>query len=419
MRTTRTSIRSFVLALLTILAIGLVPTAAPAAPPGNPKDALFPGAKLMHKFPKEVYRVPVLVTTDKGPRLEVWFDAFDPEPPPRPGQISGLGGLPDPRLELLIWDPIANKELHKLSYPKDPIAFPRVSSGLERDGRMAISPDGKRLASKTITYMSRRGSPFGDFTTRIKLIDIETHKARQGTEHKEEKAPSATAVHLLFAPDGALITIRGSTCTIQEPDKEKQRTTFELTRAADFKTKEYWFKIQDVVVSPDGSQLAVAADGTIIVYDLATGKKLFEASRAAPEPKKGGDQWSGDVSLAYAPSASEAKLLAVESVVGSQGAQKDFVLARLFDLKEMKEMGQWAVEQHSGVVSAYYTAKGEPRILSAGKVIDGVSGKELHQFDPGACTFVSRDGKALVRMTKKKKEDKTMAVEVWTLDNDK
>jgi hypothetical protein len=32
---------------------------------------------------------------------------------------------------------------------------------------------------------------------------------------------------------------------------------------------------------------------------------------------------------------------------------------------------------------------------------------------------VSRDGKALVRMTKKKKEDKTMTVEVWSLEDDK
>jgi hypothetical protein len=42
----------------------------------------------------------------------------------------------------------------------------------------------------------------------------------------------------------------------------------------------------------------------------------------------------------------------------------------------------------------------EPHILYNGKVIDGANGKELHKFDPGACSFVSRDGKALVRMIK-------------------
>jgi hypothetical protein len=415
MGTTRPFIRRFFLVLLTILVNGLVNAAAPSAHADESKDTLFPGTKLVHKFPKEVYRGPVLLTTDKGPRLEMWVDEFDPQPPPQPGQIPGVTRLPDPRMDLLIWDPIANKELHKLSYPKDPINFTHVSVLLDRDWAMAISPDGKQLASKTITYMPRQGSPFGDFTTQINVIDTESHKVQMVAEYKEEKSPSATPVSLLFAPDGALMTIRGTSCTIRELDKDKPRAKFELKRAADYKTKEYWFKIQDAVVSPDGSQLAVAADGTIIVYDMATGKKLFEASRAAPEPKKTGDQTTADVSLAYAPSATELKLLAVESVIG----KKDLVLGRLFDLKEMKETGKWTAPERSWVVSAYFTAKGDPRILYQGKVIDLASGKELHKFDPGVAAFVSRDGKALVRMTKKKKEEKAMTVELWSLDNDK
>jgi WD40 repeat protein len=414
MRTTRPFIRRFFLVLLTIMAIALV-NAAPSAAADESKDTLFPGTKLVHKFPKEVYRGPVLVTTDKGPRLEIWFDEFDPEPPQQPGQIPGLTRLPDPRLELLIWDPIENKELHKLAYPKEPINFTHVSTLLDRDWAMTISPDGKRLASKTITYSPRPGSPFGDFTTQINAIDTESHKVQMVAEYKDEKSPAATPVRLLFAPDGTLVTIRGSTCTIRELDKDKPRMSFELKRAADYKTKEYWFKIQDVVISPDGSQLAVAADGTIIVYDLATGKKLFEASRASPEPKKTGDQTTADVSLTYAPSATELKLLAVESVIG----KKDLILSRLFDLKEMKETRKWSVPERSWVVSAFFTGKGEPRILYQGKLIDFASGKELHKFDPGVCTFVSRDGKALVRTTKKKKEEKTMTVELWSLDSDK
>jgi WD40 repeat protein len=415
MCTTRRFIRACPRASLAFLAMGLVTTAASAAPNDNPKE-LFPGAKLMHKFPKDVYRVPIFVTTDKGTRLEIWFDAFDPEPPPKPGQIPGISVLPDPRLEMLIWDPISNKELHKLSYPKDPIAFPRVSTMLQRDGGMAISPDGKRLASQTMTYTPRRGSPYGDFNTRVKMIEIENHKVQAGAEYKEEKAPSATQVRLLFAPDGGLITLRGSECTIQEPGKDKPSASFELPRAANG----HWSGIHDVVTSPDGSQLVVAADGAIFVHDMAKGKKLFEAARATPEPKKGGDQWVGDVALAYAPSASEPKLLAVESVVGSEGAKKDFVVARLFDLKEMKELGKWSIAEHEYplTASAYFTAKGEPRILYEGRVIDGATGKDLHKFDPGVCTFVSRDGKALVRMTKKKKDEKLMGVEVWSLDND-
>jgi hypothetical protein len=273
------------------------------------------------------------------------------------------------------------------------------------------------------------------------LIEIKSRKVQLGKGYKQERAPGAQQTYLLFAPDGALVTLRGTTCTIQEPGKDKPRTSFELRRAAEHQKKEYWFNVQDAVVSPDGSQLAVAADGTIIVYDLTTGKKLFAEARAAPEPKKGGDPFPGNASLAYTPSANDPKLLAVETVVGTQEARKDFVLARQFDLKNLKEMGKWSIptppgkggpilgdpnglakqpgEEYSRAVSAYYTAKSEPHILYHGKVFDGASGKQLYKFNPGTCTFVSRDGKALVRVTKTKKEGKTMVVEVWSLDTAK
>jgi hypothetical protein len=426
MNTTRTPVRPFLGALL---AAAVLAAAATAAPPDSSKGTLLPGAKLMHKFSKEVYRAPVWVMTDKGPRLEVWFDAFDPEPPQR---ISGIPN-PDPRIDLLIWDPIANKELHRLAYPRDSIPYPSTYSNFSWSGWMAMSPDGKRVAVRTVNYQPpRRGGVYGDFTTRVRLMDLENHKAQLVAEHKEEKVGGAVEVYVLFAPDGSLVTLRGSTCTVREPGKDKPRATFEVTRAADYKTKSAWFMIQQVAVSPDGSQLAVAADGAIVVYDLATGKKLFEPARAAPEPKKSGDPMSGAMSLAYAPAGSEPKLLAVEWVVEPQGPQgpqkggplgagpqKQYILTRLFDLKAMKEVGSWKAEGHPSPVSAYYTAKGEPCVLYDGKVVDGASGKELYSFDPGAGAAVSADGKALVRVTKKRKEDKTMTVEVWSLDNDK
>jgi hypothetical protein len=400
----RILIGSILLAPLTILAIGLVTATAPAAPPETRKDTLFPGAKLMHKFTKTVYRAPVFVATDKGPRLVVWLDALDPK-------------APDPRLNLLVWDPIANKQLHKLSYPKDPTPIRAGSEGeLPRIGGMAISPDGKRLAFRMIIHTHKPGSIGSDVTTRVKVIDIGSYKVQLVADYKQQAFP--LFVYLLFTSDGALMTLRGTTCTIQEPGSKKARASFELTRTTEYKKNEPWIKFQDVVESPDRSQLAVAADGTIIVYDLAKGKKLFEAARAAPEPEKSGDQYPSNVSLAYAPSASEPKLLAVETVVGS-GRQKDFVLARLFDLKNKKELGKWKLPMQRDFSSAYFTAKDEPRILHDGKLIDGATGKELHKFDPGFCTFASRDGKVLVRMTKKKMDDKTMTVEVWSLDSEK
>jgi hypothetical protein len=106
-------------------------------------------------------------------------------------------------------------------------------------------------------------------------------------------------------------------------------------------------------------------------------------------------------------------------VTGAKGAQKNYTLVRLFDLKAKKEIGKWKAERQPYPASAYFTASGEPRVLYADKVFDGASGKELHKLDPGAGTYVSRDGKALVRTLKKKKDDRTMTVEVWSLESEK
>jgi hypothetical protein len=420
-----TTLRVFALLFLAIGASGLIVRATSAgqlgkpkdAPPsagqsGNPKEAL-PGAKLVHKFAKEVYRSPVLVMTDKGPRLEIWFDAFDPQPPQR---ISGMPA-PDPRVEMLLWDPIANKEVHKLSYPKEPIVFPSVQNDFGWSGWMTLSPDGKRLACKIVSYKPPQGGGvYGDFTTQVKTIDLETHKVQLGTEYKEQKAPGPLPVYITYSPDGALVMIRGSTCTIQDPGRDKPRATFEVKRAGEYKSKGYWFSIQDVAISPDSTQMAVAADGAIIVYDTTSGEKLFEAERAAPEPKKTGDLMPVRASLAYAPTPNAPQLLAVE-YLGEFKTPKTTVLIRQFDLKDKKETSKQTVTERVSAVTAFFTPKGEPRVLADGKVFDGGNGKELHRFDDAAGAVISRDGKVLVRMTKKQKDSKTMTVEVWSLDN--
>jgi hypothetical protein len=422
---TRTVTRGWRNALLTVLAAGAAAAGAAAAPPETTRDPILPGAKLLHTFPKEVYRVPLLQLTDKGPRLLVCVDGFDPTIPPRfPGEP-----LKDPQLDLIVWDAAAGKELHKVSYPKEKFLYPPVLPERPRFGSLALSPDGKRLASTWTTFMRMPGQIYHPSTTRVSLIDLESHKAQAGPEYKDEKTP--TDVHLVFAPDGALVALRSTKCEIFEAGKDKPRASFDIDRPAGSKTSAtIGNMVHTVVPSPDGSRLAVAADGAVIVYDTTTGKKLFEASRAAPEAKTSFGQNATSTALAFAPSPDEQKLLAVEVVMG---APKDFALARLVDLKDKKEVGRWTLAEREnnsalgrqmpppnwGRAFAYFTAKGEPRILFDGKVIDGASGKELQKFDPGAGLLVSPDGKYLVRLTQKKGETKKLGIEVWGLDGEK
>src|SRR5262249_38231756 len=130
--------------------------------------------------------------------------------------------------------------------------------------------------------------------------------------------------------------------------------------------------------------------------------------------------------LAFSPSDGEGKLLSVETVTGGP---KSFVLARLFDLKAKKEVSRRVLAEQKaepralgqglpqwGPAQAYFTPKGEPRVLFGGNLLDGASGKVLHPVEPGVGLLVSPDGRYLVRLTRG--QEKKMGVEVWGLAND-
>jgi hypothetical protein len=421
MCTTRTLVHGFLGALL-------VAGTATAAPTEGGKDGLFPGARLLHKFPTEVYRLPLLLPTDNGTRLLLWVDAFDPTPMSR----FPMDPLPDPVFDLIGWDVAGGKEVFKLAYPKEgapysPLPGSMVAPGAAIPfGTLALSPDGKRLASLSTSYRMVPGKVVHEATTQIKLYDVENRKwlPPESASYKDVRP------QMLFAPDAALVILKEATCSVQEMGKPKPRLTFDIVRAPSYKANPINV-IGDAVVSPDGALLAVAADGMVTVYDLTTGKKVFQAARAAPEAKTTFGQVTQGVSLAFAPSPSEQKLLAVEVVTGPP---KSFVVARAFDLKEKKEVAQHVLAKEEtkapaagfnpvvptwGRAYAYFSGKGEPRVLFDGKVIDAANGKVLHKFDPEAGLVLSRDGKCLVRLTRARKDDKKMAVEVWGLDGDK
>jgi hypothetical protein len=413
--------------VLAAFAIGVVAGVTPAARAADGPDKAFPGAKLVHKFPKEVYRIPVLLDTEKGPRVLVWVDEFDPLTPPRfPGEQ-----LKDPVFDLVIWDVKAGKELHKMSYPKDGAPLSPVNAGMSNAamfgpfGMLAFSPDGKNLAALSTTYKMVPGKVVHEATTRIKLIDMANNKA-QPANSTEYKGPTY-GPHVLFAPDGAMVILKDTSCSIQEPGKEKPKKTFDLVREAGWAKFTEAYAIREAVLSPDGSQMAVAADGMVTAYDLGEGKKLYEAKRAAHDAKGNSNHNDARVSLAFAPSQKEQTLLAVEIVTGPP---KSFVLARVIDVKEKKEIKRWTLAEQEtkaaafgvappdwGRAYAYYTGKGEPRILFDGTLFDGDTGKKLSEFDPGAGLILSRDGKTLVRLNRKK-NDKKMSVELWSLESE-
>jgi hypothetical protein len=416
-----------------VLAAGIVAATTPTAP-AEDKDSLLPGAKLLHKFPKEVYRTPVLLETQKGPRLLVWVDAFDPAAPTRfPGEPPK-----EPKFDLTFWDVAESKELHKLSFPKQ--TLPAIMSSNYTmtipSGSLAFSPDGKQLASVSTTSKPVPGKPQHEIKGQIKLYDPNKREWQPATPSEDV---GTNSLYTLFAPDGALVVLKETSCKILEPGKDKTRTSFELVRSSTYKTVPIHYAMQEVVLSPDGSQLAVAVDGLVTVYDVATGKRVLDAERAAPEVKNTFGQMPVGASLAFAPSQEDKKLLTVEIV---KGPPKSFVLARLFDLKEKKESdstkekkeaGHWILAEEEtkaaqgglgqklpswGQAHAYFTPKGEPRILFDGKLFDGASGKVLQKFDESKGLLVSRDGKYLVRMTPTK-DEKKLNVEVWSLDYDK
>jgi hypothetical protein len=399
---------------------------------GDTKDKTLPGSKLLHKFDTEVYRLPVLLNgaggphSEAGPRLLVWVDAFDPMPIPRiPSEP-----LPDPVFDLVIWDVTANKQLSKIAYPKEGAPYSPANAGMLQGpfGTIAFTPDGKRLACKSTTYKQVPGKAMHEASTTIKWCDVETRKWEQAipTVFGGSYGP-----YMVFAPDGALVIIHDKKCTVHEPGKEKPRLTFDVVRAASAATNQLSNAVRDMVISPDGTLLAFAADGLVAVYDLTNGKKVYEASRAAPEAKTTFGQSPERASLAFLQSQNETKLLAVEVVIGPP---KSFVLSRVFDLKEKKEIAHKSLAEETtkgnpgglnvklptwGQASACFNSKAEPRIVFDGKLFDGTSGKVLDRFDGGVAALATRDGKFLVLAKQSKSDSKKWSVELWSLDGDR
>jgi hypothetical protein len=408
------------------------------APRPDSKGSGSVEVKLLHTLPKEVYRSPVFLPTSKAPYLLVWVDLNDPTVKP---QFPGMP-LPEPKYDVLIYDAATGKEVAKVPFGKGNIVGgPAIQSGGGSSwGRIALTPDGKGLAFVDSVYRINPGQIDGTFTTSIKLMDLETLKVRAITsEWKEQR--SAEEINIIFSPDGVLVYLRETKCNVQDLDKDKPRLTFDIERPEDYKKKAGLNRWYDAVVSADSKYLAVAVGGIVTVYDLATGKRILNSTRPCAEVKKlPTDQAVIQTSLAFAPSTTEPKLLVTERV---DGVPKDFILARLYDVKEKKEMGKVTLLEHDNKskqtpfggdfsgwqdVRSHFTASGEPRVIfvknkdpkgidfsapKEAKMFDAATGKELTKFDAGSSCEVSPDGKYMMLLKPKSGKSK---VELWSLE---
>jgi hypothetical protein len=390
-----------------------------------PKDVPIPGAKFLHKFPHEFYRLPLLFSSGEANRLLVWVDKNDPK-------LFADFDFKNPvkiDVELIAWDLAKGEEVFKVGFPKDlapviPTTFTEGHLSLAPNSSdwFALSPDGKKLAQPVVTaYQPFPGSIGKQAVTEVKAFDL---YARKSAPAGGKKYTGMQNPNIFFTPDGNLVVLAHKECSTFEPGKTKPRKTFAISRSAAY-SMTINAKVNDTVLSADGSKLAVAADGMLHVYDFVTGKVLYQGVRVVPEIKPGPGiaPHVKMAALAFAPTSD--KLLVVESVYAPP---KSFVQSRYIDLKEKTELnktrlvdaapqaGVFKSLPTTAVGQAFFTPQGEPRVLCDGKLFDGGTGKLLHQFAADTTLIASREGKYLVRISRSTTDKARFAADVWSLE---
>ena len=427
---------------LGILVIGLAVGSAPGqGDSAGAKDEVL-GGKLLAKLPYEVYRTPLFFETHKGTRLGVWVHETNPAPPfGFPGAPAGNPAKPDPKqkgnagppFELSIWDVAGGKELYHLKEKAAPPAYPSSGAMMFRARepihRIDYTPSGNNL-------ISVQDSPSG---MRIQLYDPQTHKSRSMPVNTGAAAAPG-APQALFAPNGDLVILDKTQCIVQDLTKSRTRRSFQIQRPGLTVTPRgiplgLAVGFADAAIAPSGKTLAVSADGMVLIFDLTKGQPLWQLPKLSTAPGMMAARLAA--SLAFAPSAGDTKLLAVELVPDADKGNFARV-SRYVDVKKKTELARAVLLEGGtfklpapgmppggklgmrppqwGRAYPYFNTRGEPRVIVDGKLLDPIAGRVLRQTD-GHRYVVSRDGKYAVRLTQASPLDKTkMAVELWSVD---
>lgn len=291
-------------------------SAAPAA------DEIVPGAKLVGRFAQSISVDMMLNTTPDGPRL------------------SGLDGLFAARRDWCVWDGSNGKVISRL--PE------RRATLVAAEGIPELSPDGKRLALIYQWQVTMFSPPTN--TVEAVVYDVKTRKM---VFLDRRRSPIERTV---FTPKGSFLVI-DEEVRVLEAGKAKFSRAFKIGKK----------DIDAVAVSADDSRLALYADGSVFVYDLAEGKLEFEVAiekvkkNVNGAPARGADSRAGGMTLGV-----DTLLLHTQHLLGEPGPdQKVQGRLVLVDLKEKKIVKELKLDPGVSCIRAYFTAEGEPQALLA------------------------------------------------------
>jgi RNA polymerase sigma factor (sigma-70 family) len=247
-----------------------------------------------------------------------WINDVNPD-----GAIAATQSVPDPGISL--YDLTANKEVGRIPSPGD-------------QGRCFFSPDGKTLA---VIWPNTQQLEWFDIATckRLHGFNIRRFDSNRGILHTDKRAPET----MIFSPDSKMLA------AYTDPDTFAWWDVATGKRLGTLRPPE-GTAFQSGAFTADGRGLVVdAADGTAILFELATGKarRVF-GKKITPAPTWGGRMDLSSVRMFPCGDASKRVALSPDGKILAHADHERKV--RLYDLLSGRALQAFA--GHSGSILA-------------------------------------------------------------------